>query len=182
MITIIYAHPYSAHSRIGKALLSSVVDFPHVHIHNLYEKYPDFHIDIKKEQQQLLKSNLIIFQNPMHWYHIPALMSLWLEKVFTYGWSHGTVQKALEGKKFLWVVSTRHKEDFFHTHPEGGRYSIDQLSASLRLTAELCGMQWIEPFVIYNSNQMSEDEVFLTAEKYRDILTRETVLNTGAKA
>jgi glutathione-regulated potassium-efflux system ancillary protein KefF len=172
MITIIYAHPYAQHSKAGRALLGSVRGLPQLEIRELYEMYPDFHIDIKKEQEQLLKSDLIVLQTPLYWYHTPALMSLWLEKVLALDWAHGHGHQALKGKKVLWTITTGDVEDSFQ---DGGynNFPFHEIARPMQQTVLYCGMKWLKPFTVFNANKSSEDDLFQIAEKYRDRLVLE---------
>ena len=51
MILIIHAHPSPSRSRAGAALLAAVADLREFKIHSLYQRYPDFDIDVAAEQQ-----------------------------------------------------------------------------------------------------------------------------------
>ena len=50
---IVYAHPAHQRSRANQALLNSVKDLTDVTIHDLYEVYPNFFIDVPAEQALL---------------------------------------------------------------------------------------------------------------------------------
>ena len=172
MITIIHAHPYANHSKSGQALLAGVKGLPHLDVRGLYDMYPDFHIDVKKEQDQLLKSDLIVLQNPLHWYHVPSLMSLWFEKVLAFDWAHGNGNQALAGKKLLWAVTTGDELNSFNANGINN-FSFEELARPIQQTALFCGMKWLEPFVVYHASQLSEEELFQAGEKYRDRLVLE---------
>ena len=58
---------------------------PEDEIDNLYKLYPDFKIDVKKEQEKLVRADCIILQFPMFWYNTPALMRQWFESVLEHG-------------------------------------------------------------------------------------------------
>ena len=75
------------------------------YIHDLYENYSDFKIDVKKEQNLIEKFNNIIFQFPIQWFSSPALLKEWIDKVFEYGWAYGSNGKALKDKNIGLVVS-----------------------------------------------------------------------------
>ncbi len=51
----------------------------------LSELYPNYIIDVKKEQEKLLNADIIILQYPMFWYSMPSLLERWMEEVFTHG-------------------------------------------------------------------------------------------------
>jgi len=85
MILIVFAHPYPRRSHANKALINVVSQLKHVVIDDLYGKYPDFHINIAEEQQLLAQAKLIIFQFPLYWYNVPAMLKQWQEVVLTPG-------------------------------------------------------------------------------------------------
>ena len=80
-IALIYAHPYPNRSRAGRTLLASVSNLEGVRVRSLYERYPDFSIDVGAEQDLLREAELLVWQHPIYWYGPPPLMSLWFEKV-----------------------------------------------------------------------------------------------------
>ncbi len=49
-ILILFAHPAYQKSIINKALVNGVKDLKGVTVVDLYEKYPDFFIDVSAEQ------------------------------------------------------------------------------------------------------------------------------------
>jgi glutathione-regulated potassium-efflux system ancillary protein KefF len=180
MITVIYAHPYTQHSRAGRALQAAISNLPSVQVRNLYQLYPDFHIQVQAEQQALLATRTIVFQHPLHWYHMPALLSLWCEKVLGYGWAYGhgsdgQPTQALAGKRFLWVATAGGEESAYDA---GGynRFPMSQIATPIQQTALFCGMQWLPPYTVYHAGKISEDELLLAAEGYRLRLIDELVL------
>jgi hypothetical protein len=73
-ILVIHAHPKAHKSRINNALIDEVDKLEGITLHQLYELYPDFHIEIKKEQELLVSHDIIVFQHPFYWYSCPALL------------------------------------------------------------------------------------------------------------
>jgi len=53
-ILLLFAHPHPRKSKLNKRLLQAVADLENVTVKQLYELYPDFQIDVEKEQQALL--------------------------------------------------------------------------------------------------------------------------------
>ena len=43
-------------------------------INDLYEEYPDFYINVKREQRLLIDHDIIIFQRPFYRYASPAIL------------------------------------------------------------------------------------------------------------
>ena len=66
-ITIFLFHPDLTMSSVNQALIKSIT----TEVKNIYELYPDENINIKAEQDALVKSDRIIFQFPMYWYSVP---------------------------------------------------------------------------------------------------------------
>lgn len=48
---IIHAHPHPSQSLITRELLGALTAAPDIRLHSLYERYPDFDIDVRLEQQ-----------------------------------------------------------------------------------------------------------------------------------
>lgn len=166
MILLILAHPYPQQSLVNRALIKAVKDLPEIKIHSLYDVYPDFYIDVEKEQTLLKKADLIIWQHPLFWYSAPALMNLWFEKVLTHGWAYGPNGYELNGKKILWVTTTGGElNDYATTNPK--TKPLSQLASSIEQTAIFCGMEWLPPFVVHNARHISADELKSKAVAFR---------------
>ena len=74
-VLIVLTHPNIESSIGNKEILENFKKLhPDAEIDELYKLYPDFKIDVKKEQEKLIKGDCIILQFPMFWYNAPALM------------------------------------------------------------------------------------------------------------
>lgn len=181
MITVIYAHPYPQHSRAGRALQQAIAGLPHVHTRNLYQLYPDFHIDVQAEQTALLASSTVVFQHPLQWYHMPALLSLWCEKVLSHGWAYGhqsdgQVAQALAGKRFVWAA-TAGGDEAAYSESGYNHFSMRQIATPIEQLARFCGMQWQAPCTVYHAGKLSDEELLMAAEGYRLRLIEELVFH-----
>lgn len=67
----------------------------------LSEEYPDFRIDVKAEQDKLVKADVIVWQFPVFWYSYPSLLHRWIEEVVVHGFAYGSTGHAIAGKKFI---------------------------------------------------------------------------------
>ena len=67
-ILVLFAHPALERSRVQHSLLKAIAALPDVLINDLYENYPDFDIDVKREKKLLLAHDIIIWQHPFYWY------------------------------------------------------------------------------------------------------------------
>ena len=73
-VLLVVAHPNIESSLGNKTIVENFKALhPDVEIDELYKLYPDFKIDVKKEQEKLVKADSIILQFPMFWYNAPAL-------------------------------------------------------------------------------------------------------------
>ena len=74
-ILVVVAHPNIEASIGNKGIIENFINLhPDAEIDELYKLYPDFKIDIKKEQEKLVRADCIILQFPMFWYNAPAPM------------------------------------------------------------------------------------------------------------
>lgn len=166
MILVILAHPYLEHSRANRALVREVRDLEGVEVRNLYERYPDFDVDIEVEQQALLEADIIVWQHPMYWYSVPGLLKHWFDKVLARGWAYGDGGTRLHGKRCLWVVTTGGDETAFR--PDGMHaFSFESFVPHIEQTARFCGMEWLPPVVLHGSHRVSSQELHEFAKHYR---------------
>lgn len=181
MITVIYAHPYPQHSRAGRALQNGLEGLPHIQVRNLYQLYPDFHIDTQAEQLALQASSTLVFQHPLQWYHMPALLSLWCEKVLAHGWAYGhrpdgQAAQALVGKRFLWAT-TAGGDEAAYSQAGYNHYPMAQIATPIEQLARFCGMHWLTPYTVYHAGKLGEDELLMAGEGYRLRLIEELVFH-----
>lgn len=165
-ILILFAHPALQKSRVNRVLITTVRDLPGVTFNDLYEAYPEFDIDVKSEQELLVRNDIIVFQHPLFWYSTPAMIKEWEDLVLEHGWAYGHEGAALRGKKMLIVTTTGGSEGAYQ---RGGhnRFTLRELLVPLEQTASLCGMDFLPPFVVHGTHLMTEDEIHRHAWDYR---------------
>jgi glutathione-regulated potassium-efflux system ancillary protein KefG len=175
-ILLLFFHPLYHKSRVQRRLIGAIKELEGITFRNMYDIYPDFHIDVKREQDLLVRHDLIIWQHPLYWYSSPSLLKEWIDLVLEHGFAFGRKGRALEGKQVMSVVSTGGREE---TYMEMGanRYSLKQLLAPFEQTVTLCRMQYLPPFVVHGTHLMDEPGIIRAAEAYRKVLT---VLRDGA--
>jgi glutathione-regulated potassium-efflux system ancillary protein KefG len=179
-VLILFAHPALEKSRVNRHLLTAVRDLEHVTVHDLYEAYPDFQIDVEREQALLTAHEVVVFHHPFYWYSTPPLLKQWQDLVLEHGWAYGSAGTALRGKTFLSVVTTGGREAAYQ---EGGynRFTMRQLLAPIEQTARLCGMDFLPPFVVHGTHRITPDDVAAHARDYADVITalRDGTLDRG---
>jgi putative NADPH-quinone reductase len=168
-ILLLYAHPAHHHSRVNRRLIDAARTVPNVVVHDLYEIYPDFHIDVPFEQALLKDADLVVFQHPIQWYGMPSLLKEWVDVVLEDGWAYGRGGKALHGKDF-WLVTTTggsdqsYRETGCHGHP------FSTFLPPYEQTAALCGMRWLPPFILHGARQVDDAVVDAHVDAYRQRL------------
>ena len=166
---VLFAHPALEKSRANAALIEGIRDLTHVTIRDLYAEYPDFLINVDREQALLEEHERIVLQHPFFWYSTPAILKEWFDLVLEFGWAYGEEGNALKGKSVLSAMTTGGGESAYC--PDGyNRYTIDEFLRPVEQTAGLCQMDYETPFVVYGSLQLSNAELAQKVSDYRAIL------------
>lgn len=152
-VLIINGHPNPQQSTANQAILDNLQCLlPTAQIRTLGDLYADnAAINVVAEQAALVEADIIVWQFPLHWYHLPALMKKWLDEVHVYGFAHGSTGTALQGKKLILSFTTGAAEEQYQ-YGAAMNYPITDFLPSLRQTASLCGMVWQEP--VYSMGMM----------------------------
>jgi glutathione-regulated potassium-efflux system ancillary protein KefG len=168
-ILILFAHPAIHKSRVNKALISKIRNIEGITLHELYEEYPDFHIDVKREQHLLLKHDIIVWHHPFYWYSAPPILKEWIDLVLEHGFAYGKEGTSLKGKKIFSAITSGAKEEAYAL---GGTnmYSFRELLSPFELTAGLCYMNYLPPFAVHGTHLMTQAEMSSHAEDYKNIL------------
>jgi glutathione-regulated potassium-efflux system ancillary protein KefG len=149
-VLILFAHPALEKSRVNRHLMHAVDGLEGVTFHDLYEEYPDFQIDVAREQDLLRTHDVIVLQHPFYWYSGPALLKEWMDLVLEHGFAYGAEGKALRGKTMLNAITTGGPRTAYQADGYN-RFTIRQLLAPFDQTAHLCGMRYLAPFVVHRS-------------------------------
>ncbi len=165
-VLILFAHPDPATSRINRAMVAAVRGLDAVTVRDLYAVYPDFHIDVRHEQELCNTHQVLVFQHPFHWYSCPALLKLWIDEVLTYGWAYGAQAEGLRSKRLLSAISTGGSAQAYTPEGYHGR-SLDALLAPFDQAARLCGMSYLPPFAFHAARRASDEAITRHAEAYR---------------
>lgn len=166
---LLFAHPALEKSRVNRALVDGVANLEHVTVHDLYEEYPDFHIDVPREQALVEEHPEIIWQHPLYWYSVPSLLKEWFDVVLQYGWAYGTSGTALEGKGVRSVISAGGSREAYC--PQGYNcYTVEEMLRPLEQTARLCGMTYHDPLVFYGALNLDGPALESAVAQYREVL------------
>lgn len=156
-ILLLFAHPSLDRSEVNHPMAEAVRELDGVTLVDLYAEYPDFQIDIEREQQRLLEHDVIIFQHPLYWYSTPAILKEWQDLVLEHGFAYGTSGTALHGKILFNALTAGGKESAYRA--EGfNHFTIRELLQPLEQMARLCGMIYLPAFALFGARTAVEEE------------------------
>ncbi|TNF72073.1 MAG: NAD(P)H oxidoreductase [Acidobacteria bacterium] len=165
-ILILFAHPALEKSRVNSRLAAAVKDLAGVTFNDLYEQYPEFDVDVGREQELLTGADLVILQHPFFWYSTPALLKQWEDLVLEHGWAYGSEATALRGKRILSAITAGGREEAYQREGHN-RFTMAELLRPIEQTARLCGMDWLPPFAVHGTHRMSVEQMERHAADYR---------------
>lgn len=169
-VLVLMAHPDLGHSRVHRALHAGLrrAKLPEglaLEIRDLYADYPDYVIDVEREQQAAARADLIVWQHPIHWYGMPPLMKLWLDEVLTHGWGWGEGAIALRGRALWLVASTGGGPEAYR--PEGHHHhGFEAFLPPYLQTAQLCGLQWRPPWILHGVQHDAPAQLEARGDEY----------------
>ncbi|CAH0991038.1 Glutathione-regulated potassium-efflux system ancillary protein KefG [Sinobacterium norvegicum] len=149
-ILILFAHPSQDRSEVNRALFQQCQHQDNITAVDLYGEYPDYHINIEREQQRLVTHDIIIFLYPLYWYSTPAILKEWQDLVLEYGFAYGADGTALEGKTFFCAISAGGPEEAYQQQGFN-HFTLNELLQPIEQTARLTGMRYLPPFALFSS-------------------------------
>ena len=168
-ILILFAHPLYEKSRVNQILNSYIPSSEYITFHDLYEEYPEFEIDIPREQQLILSHDVIIWQHPMYWYSCPALLKQWMDMVLHFKGKNDLEIHQLQGKAVFQVMSIGDQQktlldDSPDTTP------ISQYLIPFKRVVEFSNMLYLPPFLVRIPKMSSVEDIHQKGKYYQYIL------------
>jgi glutathione-regulated potassium-efflux system ancillary protein KefG len=170
-ILLLFAHPRYEKSRVNRALLNQSLQIPEVTLHDLYELYPDFNIDVEREQRLLSDHEMIIWHHPFYMYGAPAMLKQWIDLVLEYGWAHGQGGDFLKNKIIFNALTSGGTREVYAANGYN-RFAIGEFLLPYNQTATLCKMIYFPPFVVSGTYRLTEEELARQAFLYQSLLVR----------
>lgn len=168
-ILVLFAHPALEKSRVNQVLVEVVQGLEGVTFNDLYEAYPEFDVDVRREQELLETHDVVVLHHPFFWYSTPAILKQWQDLVLEHGWAYGRTGTALRGKKVLSVITTGGREVAYQRDGYN-RFTMRELLVPIEQTFRLCGMEYLPPFIVHGTHGMTEPEMEAHARDYRRVL------------
>jgi glutathione-regulated potassium-efflux system ancillary protein KefG len=168
-VLVLFAHPRLEKSRANRKLIAQVPVDERITFVDLYDRYPDFNIDIAAEQSQLAAHDVVVWHHPLYWYSAPPLVKQWIDLVLAFGWAYGPGGTALRGKALCHVVTTGGAEAAYQHEGMHG-WTLSEFLRPLERTATLCGIRWLPPFAVHGTHRLSDEELDAAARRYAQLL------------
>jgi NAD(P)H dehydrogenase (quinone) len=126
--------------------------------------------DIKVELDKVVWSDLIIFNFPIYWFSMPAIMKGWIDRVFVSGRCYGGMRfydrGGMKGKKALVALTLGGQPHMFDADGVHGPLS-EMLRHLLRGTLGYLGFEVLHPFVGWHVPYISQDARIALLDTYR---------------
>ena len=135
--------------------------------------------DVNAEIEKLLWADMLILQFPLWWFHMPAILKGWVDRVFAYGLAYGVGEHSDErwgdrygegtfaGRRAMLVVTAGGWEE--HYSPRGVNGSIDDLLFSINHgILYYPGYDVLPPYVVYGTDRFDEGGFEPVAEALRE--------------
>ena len=123
--------------------------------------------DILIEQQKLLWADAVLFQFPLWWYSVPAIMKGWFDRVLAYGFAYGSGRNLI-GRRAMLVVTTGGPPRNFS--PAIQKAINEMLTHVQRGVLSLCGFDVLPPFAAYGATNASPEQQEHYLTQYTQIL------------
>lgn len=130
--------------------------------------------EIKSEMEKLEWADLVIFNFPLWWFSLPAILKGWVDRVFAmgfaYGGGKGVYDKGVfKGKKGMLCITTGGPDIAYGTTGKNG--GLDQILFHINHgMLYFVGMDVLPPFVVYSPVRLNEEERKGRLEEYRILL------------
>jgi len=125
--------------------------------------------DIEAELQKLAWCDLMIWQFPLWWFGLPAVLKGWVDRVFAMGRTYGGGRMyeagVFRGKRALLALTTGGPEATYL--PDGLNGDLHGILRPIqRGMLQFVGFDVLAPHVVYAPVRMSDDERALTLARY----------------
>ena len=168
-VLVVCGHPDLKNSVANKTILDEIAArLPQAEIRKLDELYPTYQFDIKAEQAALEKADVVIFAYPMHWFGVPGLLKLYIDKVMEHGWAYGSKGTALTGKSFVVSLTTGAPEAAYAAEGVMG-HTVEEFTCPIEKFAGMCKLDLKKIFytcgILYVPNVTTDEQKAALVDK-----------------
>ncbi|MCE9669865.1 NAD(P)H-dependent oxidoreductase [Myxococcus stipitatus] len=133
--------------------------------------------DIAAEQRKLLWAQAVIFQFPLWWFSMPAILKGWVDRVFAYGFAYGVGthegerwgdrygEGTLAGRRAMLSVTIGGREP--HYSDRGVNGALDDILFPIHHGVLFYpGMEVLPPFALFHSDRLHAEQWPSIAESF----------------
>jgi len=126
--------------------------------------------ELKEEMDKLVWADFVIFQFPLWWFSLPAILKGWVDRVFAMGFSYGPQQRhetgIFRGKRAMLSFTTGGPPATYV--PGGANGDIDELLRHIQYGMfHFVGMEVLPPFIAYSAARVNDEQRAAYLEAYR---------------
>ncbi|XP_053175984.1 NAD(P)H dehydrogenase [quinone] 1-like [Scomber japonicus] len=126
--------------------------------------------DITEEQRKLTEADLIIFQFPMYWFTVPAIVKGWFDRVLTLGFAYSQEKRYTEGifkdKKAMLSFTTGSHESMFSANGINGDMNVTLWPLQNGIL-HYCGFQVLAPQIFWAPSHIPSEARSTMLEAWR---------------
>lgn len=124
-------------------------------------KTNSFSKDILEEQEKLLWADFVIFQFPLWWYSVPAILKGWFDRVFASGYVYSKDKRydtgGLKGKKAMLSLTTGSPKEAYTFVGMDGDIHEKILYHINHGMLYFAGLEPVEPFIAWTPSHDEEE-------------------------
>ncbi|WP_298487478.1 NAD(P)H-dependent oxidoreductase [uncultured Maribacter sp.] len=122
-----------------------------------------FSEELKQEMELLSKADVLIFNFPLWWFGMPAILKGWVDRVLAYGFAYGGdygfyKEGRFKNKKALLCITTGSPADFYSKNGAHERTISDILKNIHQGIFNLIGFDILPDFVAFGASRISEED------------------------
>jgi len=129
--------------------------------------------ELKAEMDKLVWADFVVFQFPLWWFSLPAILKGWVDRVFAMGFSYGVEQRhetgIFRGKRAMLSFTTGGPPASYV--PGGRNGDLDELLRHIQYgMLNFVGMDVLPPFVAYGAARVTPEQRAAYLAAYRERL------------
>ena len=134
--------------------------------------------DIAAEQEKLLRADAVIFQFPLWWFSMPAILKGWIERVYAHGFAYGVGvhenerwgdrygEGTLTGRRSMLSVTIGGRAP--HYSDRGVNGALDDVLYPIQHGILFYpGMEVLPPFTVYQSDRLTREQWPAVADAFK---------------
>ncbi len=129
--------------------------------------------DVQAEIEKLSRADLLIFQFPLWWFSVPAILKGWVDRVFAFGVAYGDARwydnGVFKGRRAMLSLTTGASQAMFS--PRGMHGDIEQILFPIHHgMLAFVGFDVLPPFIAWSASHGSDEERHEVLNRYEEQL------------